>query len=370
MNGNSRSAPPLRPARVLLINQEKIAPYRIGVYNAMSGSLREQGYALTVVSEGAQAGSTGQIDFEHTVMPLSTWTLARLIRGEDFDVVIFWVRLRHLYLFPILFLCKLLGRKVIYWGHGTDLGKGKMLRLKRFANDLEYRLFDALILYAPHLKSGVRESHHAKTFVANNTLAFNQSGKTPDKAACLARHKIRTARNIICCGRMQRRKRLEDLFAAFERMGRQDVGLILVGPDNDGILHGVQGDNIYKLGPIYGDERLELLAASDVFCLPGAIGLSIVDAFYCGLPIVTEAGDESPEIMYLKEGVNGFVVPRGDVGALAAKLELLLSDESLLQRFSAAARREIETTGHIDRMCQGFFEALHFVCPRPSADVA
>ena len=126
----------------------------------------------------------------------------------------------------------------------------------------------------------------------------------------------------------------------------------------------IQGENVYKLGPIYGDERLDLLAASDVFCLPGAVGFSIVDAFHCGLPIVTEAGDESPEIMYLKEGVNGFVVPRGDVNALAAKLEQLLSDESLLQKFSAAARNEIRTNGHMDRMCEGFSDALRFAGSR------
>ena len=354
-----------RLTRVLLINQEKIAHYRVGVYNYLSERLREQHYALTVVSEGVQPGSTDAVEFEHKVMPLSTLSLGRLIAREDLDVVIFWVRLRHLYLFPILFLCKLLGKEVIYWGHGTDLGRGKFLWLKRFANDLEYRMFDALVLYAAHLKKNVRAVHHAKTFVANNTLDFSRVRKTTlDKAGCLAKYGITTPRNIICCGRMQRRKRLEDLFAAFGLLRRRDVGLILVGPDNDGILRDIQGENVYKLGPIYGDERLDLLAASDVFCLPGAVGLSIVDAFHCGLPIVTEAGDESPEIMYLKEGVNGFVVPRGDVNALAARLEQLLSDESLLQKFSAAARNEIRTNGHMDRMCEGFSDALRFAGSR------
>jgi L-malate glycosyltransferase len=353
--------------RVLLINQEKIAHYRVGVYNYLNRCLSDENYALTVVSEGVQSGSTDAVEFDHAVMSLSTLSLGKLILGQDLDVVIFWVRLRHLYLFPILFLCKLLGKKVIYWGHGTDLGRGKLLWLKKFANDLEYRMFDALILYAGHLKKGVRTVHHRKTFIANNTLDFSRCRKTLDKASCLAKYKITTTRNVICCGRMQRRKRLEDLFAAFELLKRRDVGLILVGPDNDGILRDVQADNVYKLGPIYGDERLDLLAASDVFCLPGAIGLSIVDAFYCGLPIVTEAGDESPEIMYLKEGVNGFVVPRGNVPELAAKLELLLNDDSLRQRFSTAARNEIMTNGHMDRMCQGFSEALRFVCARQSA---
>ena len=96
--------------------------------------------------------------------------------------------------------------------------------------------------------------------------------------------------------------------------------------------------------------------------MPGAVGLSIVDAFYCGLPVVTEEGEESPEIMYLKDGVNGFIVPNGDIQQLAAKLQLLLEDDALRAQFSLAAKNEIMTNGHIDNMCKGFRDALRFVC--------
>ena len=95
-----------------------------------------------------------------------------------------------------------------------------------------------------------------------------------------------------------------------------------------------------------------------MYCLPGSIGLSIVDAFYCGLPVVTENVLHGPEIMYLKEGINGFMIPKGDIVQLATKLKLLLTDEALRERFSHAARNEIMTNGHIDRMCEGFKNAL------------
>jgi len=153
-------------------------------------------------------------------------------------------------------------------------------------------------------------------------------------------------------------------------LNRSDIGLILVGPDTDGILRDVYSDNIYKLGPIYGDERLDLLSASDVYCLPGEVGLGIVDAFYCGLPIVTEVGDKSPEIMYLRDGVNGFFVPRDDVHQLVAKLKLLLGDDVIRERFSREARKEINTNGHIDMMCKGFSDALRFVCCKGMSDLS
>jgi glycosyltransferase involved in cell wall biosynthesis len=351
-----------RMLKVLLINQEKVPHYRVPIYNYLSEYLKKQGCALTVVSKGTQDGSPHLVQFDHKTIPLSFLPLARLILQATPDVIIYWVRLRHLYLFPILILAKILRIKTIYWGHGTDLGGQKALWLKQFANSIEYSMSDALVLYAEHLLKHLNTKFHRKTFIANNTLCFNGFESTAlDKASCLSKYNITTPKNIICCGRMQKRKRLEHLFDAFKMLNRRDTGLILVGPDTDGTLREVHDKNIHVLGPIYGDELLNLLSASDVFCLPGAVGLSIVDAFYCGLPLVTEDGDESPEIMYLKDGINGFVVPKSDRCQLSARLRQLIEDDALRKQFSIAARDEIMTNGHIDKMCQGFSEAIHFV---------
>jgi len=70
--------------------------------------------------------------------------------------------------------------------------------------------------------------------------------------------------------------------------------------------------------------------------------------------------------MYLKPGKNGFLVPSGDSIQLAAKLTLLMDDNNLRNKFSEAARHEIDTNGHIDTMCSGFYDALQAVTPIPS----
>jgi len=349
--------------KVLLINQDKIPHYRVPIYNYLTTYLKKESYALTVVSGGIQEGNRHKIEFDQIEISLSFPRLANIILKNTPEVIIYWVNLRYFYLFPTLLLIKILRKKAIYWGHGSDLYKTKAKRLKRFAYNIEFWLSDALILYGEHLKKNVNSRFYYKTFIANNTLYFNEYvSKSLDKKKCFSKYNISTAKNIICIGRMQKRKRLENLFKAFELMNLRNVGLILVGPDDDGILNEIQGMHVYKLGPIYGDERLDLLSAAEVFCLPGAVGLSIVDAFYCGLPLVTEDGEVSPEIMYLKDGVNGFIVPRGDVKQLADKLQLLLEDDMLRERFSKEARNEISTNGHIDRMCKGFSDALRFAC--------
>jgi len=69
-------------------------------------------------------------------------------------------------------------------------------------------------------------------------------------------------------------------------------------------------------------------------------------------------------MMYLKDGRNGFIVPKGDIPALADKLLLLLDDDELRKRFSDEARREISENGHIDKLCEGFRDALMYATGR------
>ena len=346
--------------RVLLIHAGKIPHYRVPIYGYLSNYLRRYDFDMMVVSDGIEAGSPHAIEFQYTEMRLSVFSIARFIYRHHIEVIIDYMELRHLYLFPTYLIAKgIMRRKIIYWGQGRDL-LDKESRLKNLAYASEQAMCDAIILYSEHLTKYVPPRFHKKVFVANNTLYLGYRGLPAGvkEENILAEYGIKTKRNIICVGRMQKRKRLEQLFKAFVFMNRPDIGLIFVGPDPDGILDKFAGDNIHKLGPLYGDKKFDLLSSADVYCLPGAVGLSIVDAFHCGLPFVTEDGDESAEIMYLRDGVNGFIVSRGNVPELAQKLLLLIDDNELRKRFSDAAKREITENGSIDKLCAGFRDAL------------
>jgi glycosyltransferase involved in cell wall biosynthesis len=347
--------------KVMLINQDRIPHYRVPVYNYLSEYLKKNLIALTVVSGGIQMGNPHSVEFEYRELPLTFRRLAKLVRDEDPEVVIFWINLKYLYLFPFLIFCKLMGKRIIYWGHGRDLlDKGSILKNTLYA--IEHLLSDAIILYAEHLKKYVLARFLNKVFIANNTLNMTiYQNEFGPKAKTLSKYNIKTKKNIICMGRMQRRKKIQDLVKALKLINNEDIGLILAGPDTDGILREFDDANIYKLGTVYGLASLELLSAADVYCLPGAVGLSIVDAFYCGLPFITGEGVTSPEIMYLKDGINGFIVPKGDIKQLAARLNLLLEDDALRDRFSRAARHEILLNGHIEIMCKGFCDAIQYV---------
>jgi glycosyltransferase involved in cell wall biosynthesis len=346
--------------KILLLNERQISHYRVPVYNYLSDYLIKNKFAITVVSEGIQAGNPHTIRFNNIECHFNSAKLIRLIINTKPDAIIFWIK-PSLNNWTVLYLAKLMKIKVIHWGHRRPDPPNVYIKTI-LINIFEHCVDDAVILYAQHLSEYVWKRFQSKTFVANNTLdltIYKPSRFT--KEDIKAKHGIFTSKNIICMGRMQKRKRVDDLIQSFRMLNMEEVGLILVGPDTEGILRDIEGANIFKLGPVYGDESLDLLSASDIYCLPGAIGLSIVDAFYCGLPVITENVRHGPEIMYLKNEVNGFIVPKGDTNALATKLKILLTDDILRNRFSQAARNEIMTSGHIDRMCEGFNNALQYV---------
>ena len=351
--------------RVLLIHQDRILHYRVSIYNHLSKTLHENQFSLTIASNGIEKDNSYKVGFNSIEGTLSFNNLMKLINKLNPHAIILFVNLKHLYLFPTLVYSKLKHIKILYWGHGINLED--KTSAKNILYDLEHELVDSIILYAGFLKKYIKPKHYKKIFIANNTLnttVYDQM--TFESSNVLSKYNIKTKKNIICMGRMQKRKRIPDLINAFDLLKNKykDLGLVLVGPDTEGILTNIHCENMYIIDSIYGKEALELLSACDVYCLPGHVGLSIVDAFYCGLPIVTEDVDHAPEITYLKDGINGFTVPKGDISTLAKKLELLLRNDSLREKFSKAAKYEIQINGHIDVMCKGFLNALEFVFSR------
>lgn len=103
-------------------------------------------------------------------------------------------------------------------------------------------------------------------------------------------------------------------------MNRPDIGLILVGPDIEGVLDKVDAEHLQVGSDLRG--QAIRLAVCGGRLLPARCRRS---KHSC----VTQEGDESAEINYLKHGVNGFVVPRGDVTKLAKALLSVLDDDEL-----------------------------------------
>lgn len=83
-----------------------------------------------------------------------------------------------------------------------------------------------------------------------------------------------------------------------------------------------------------------VFAASDIFCHPSrwqeAFGLVLAEAMSCGKPIVATTVGGIPEVV--EDGKTGFLVPPGDLAALAGKLVWLARDAGLRESMGRAGR--------------------------------
>ncbi|MGB9836085.1 MAG: glycosyltransferase family 4 protein [Candidatus Saccharicenans sp.] len=348
--------------QVLLFHAGLVQHYRVGLYDYLHEFLKNHGYYLTVISEGHELKEK-EYYFPEIRVNFTLNSLIGLLRKIKPWAVILFINHRQKYFFPLLLYLKFAGIKTITWTHGVNLQKRKNV-LSRLTHHLEHSLCQGIILYSQDLMKYLFPPHRRKAFVANNTLNIFWFDPTKvDREALLRKYGITTEKNIVFSGRITRRKRLGDLLQAFGKLKTKGAGLILVGPDEDGLISSDLkiNNNIFHVGPLYGYQALEILSAAEVCCLPGAVGLSIVDAMYCGLPVVTEQVDHGPEIIYLKDNVNGFIVPRGNIEALAEKLDLLLSDDRLRREMGQRARQEILTNGCPKKFAEGFIKALEYL---------
>ena len=199
---------------LLLINGDSIPHYRIAAYNYICRYLAEYQFDLKVVAEGIQKGNPHDLLFQFYQTPIGYGKLLSLFKKTRPDVVIFWVR--HIpSLYPLFLITKLKKIKLIHWGHRRYLARPNHI-IKNIAYAVEHCLDDAIIVYADHLKKYVWKRFHKKTFSANNTLNLQvyKQDRTP-KDQVKQKYGIQTEKNIIYIGRIQKRKRIDDLLHAF-----------------------------------------------------------------------------------------------------------------------------------------------------------
>jgi hypothetical protein len=91
------------------------------------------------------------------------------------------------------------------------------------------------------------------------------------------------------------------------------------------------------------NDRGALLAACDVVAFPSRyepFGTVTVDAWAAGKPLV--AADAVGPAAYVRDGINGLLVPKNDVAALANALGRVISDRALAARLVEGGRASYE----------------------------
>lgn len=152
---------------------------------------------------------------------------------------------------------------------------------------------------------------------------------------------------ILFLGRLHPIKGVDRLLSAFSAL--QDrypcARLVIAGPDEFGIEAGFRSearssglpDRVFFPGMVEGDEKLDLLARANLFCLPSqaeGFSLTILEALASSTAVLLSPGCHFPEVV----GAGAGRIADTDPGPLSEAMASLLDDRQNLRRMGEAGR--------------------------------
>jgi len=243
--------------------------------------------------------------------------------------------------------------KRLYTPHGflsMDLARGR--RMARLAGGLERAL--ASLCAGVVVVSREEYSHAVELGISADKLRLIPNGMVPPRSGDLAEQRSICRRDWglgeddVCIGFVGRFTAVKapdvmlHSFAAFRKRSRVPSRLVMVG--NGPLATSLRGlatelglsDEVMWLG---AQDARPLMAGFDVLALTSKSEghpLVVLEAMARGLPIVaTSVGGIADTV---QSGVNGFIAPPGDAGAIADALEKLANDLALRARMGKASR--------------------------------
>jgi glycosyltransferase involved in cell wall biosynthesis len=153
---------------------------------------------------------------------------------------------------------------------------------------------------------------------------------------------------FVFAGRLSEEKGVKVLLEAFKDL--RNVKLIIMG---DGPLKGFAEDFIRKhglnhirmAGFLQRQEYYDTLKGAQAVIFPSVcyetFGMTIVDAFACGIPVIASDHGSMPELV--QDGKTGLLFEPGDAGALKEKIQSLVQNPQQIPVLGAQARKYYET---------------------------
>ena len=286
----------------------------------------------------------------------------------------------------LLVLCKLLGIRLLWFLGGVHYAdeakireydnRGRMNRWfgKYNPKRMLMQKADGLIVYSEHAKRYymAKGFHEETIWVAPNStdtealLGYREEWLTrPDDLAAERRRFSPTGQKVrFMLGRLNEERKVDVLLHAMQRIRAKGIPVSLVIVGDGGESRGLQKlvshlalPDVFFEGAIYDERELaKYFMLSDVFVAPGAASLALKMAMTFGKPVIT--GDYGLEVHDVVEGVNGFVVPVGNVEVLADKLLRLLESDELMNRLGENGLATIRDKINIKIMVEGFRRAI------------
>jgi glycosyltransferase involved in cell wall biosynthesis len=255
-------------------------------------------------------------------------------------------------------------RPVIGWGLGAPAPSGPLAGLRRSRRPAFVRQFDALITYS---RRGADEYAAlgfpaGRIFVAPNAAVPRPVTSPPKRPPTFAGRPT-----VLFVGRLQLRKRLDDLLVACAALPEQlQPRLVIIGEGpGEGDLKDLAAQ-IYPSaefpGAKHGAQLAPYFAAADLFVLPGTGGLAVQEAMAYGLPVIMGQGDGTNDQLVRPASRtapgNGWQLADEGVTTLAETLRLALSSATRLRKMGALSYHIVREEINLEKMAGVFLEVL------------
>jgi len=346
--------------KIILFDQD-LQPYRYLIYKRFKNEFKRYGFSLLVYFDKQNNNKYFEEDYI-TGIDYSFKNFKKVIRKNKCSLIVQFVWLRYKFLLPFMIWARFRRVKIILWSHGINLQKKNQPLFNLFYY-LRQNLADALILYSPEQVKYIKTSKN-KIFIANNTLNLDELPVINKSQNELKnQYGYRNKKVLLFVGRLDVNNRSIEDFLGLSDVLDDGYVIIIIGPgmeSNAAKNITSQNSRIKYLGPFYDNQKVsEYYKMSDIFVMPGAIGLSIVQAFYYETPVLVQDVPHGPEAFYLVEGENGYYYHKGDINDMKQKLRQMLKPahyEELVNN----CRRTVSTSAAFGNMLKGFEQAINY----------
>lgn len=281
--------------------------------------------------------------------------------NTSMDARAYWRDLAH------VVVAKLCGARVLYQVHGGKLPQHflKGSRVLSWFLRCSLRLPDVIVVLA-------REELEAyRAFIPEQRVLA-----IPNAVDCSLYERLQRSPSqpgaplkLLYIGRLHRDKGLYEAIEAIKMAQMHGVRAHFViagsGPEEQSLKHLVEtlglSDTVAFAGAVFGEGKLRLLCAADVFLLPSyreGMPYALLESMAAGTPVITTRVGGIPDVVV--DGKNGIFVPRRDALAITRAIMQLAADRGALAKMSADCRRTIPEAYSIERqseeLCQLYWE--------------
>ncbi len=369
--------------------QRVVPDYRIPFFLSLDRSLGDRDCRLEILA-GQPWPHEGLIDARdelpfirktrnQRISAKAYWLRGALNAARRADIVIIEQASAALYIYPLIAM-RMLGIarwKLAFWGHGAQFNRKKPQPLRDAWKKFWTSKVDHWFAYTDLSAQTVRDCGFPadKITVVQNSIDIQELQEVHRSLSEkeIAKHfdelfgeSRRDSHRVgVFCARLTRLKWVPFLLKSLEIIHRRhpDFRMIIIGDGSeaDRVRDFCESSSWCRwVGAVHGIERVHYLAQADVFLNPGMTGLSILDAFAVGIPFATtDCRIHSPEIAYLKNGVNGIMSEPTEAAFAAAVSELIQSDDlAAIKRNALKDGKQYTIEGMTRNFVAGLMKAL------------